>query len=192
MNTYKNARLSLLRRQKLVRDTIERRLTPSAAGAAIGVSAPTARTWLGRYLTQGTACLRDASSRPWTIHARIAFALMKLDERRPSVTAFLNATVARFAKLGVTVRRILTDNGSAFRSKRFARGLSVTEPRAQFHAAPSTADQWQSRTLPPIGLARVCLLHPLRSILGACRQAHSLDGNCSGRRWARWPPCCRC
>ena len=32
-------------------------------------------------------------------HARIAFALMKLDERRPSVTAFLNATVARFAKL---------------------------------------------------------------------------------------------
>jgi transposase InsO family protein len=54
-------------------------------------------------------------------HARIAFTQMKPDERRPSAIAFLRATVAHFAALGITVRRILTDNGSAFRSKRFAR-----------------------------------------------------------------------
>ena len=43
------------------------------------------------------------------------------DERRDSAIAFLRAMLVYFASLGVTVRRILTDNGSAFRSKRFAR-----------------------------------------------------------------------
>jgi transposase InsO family protein len=46
---------------------------------------------------------------------------MKRNERRDNAIVFLRATVAYFASLGVTVRRILTDNGSAFRSKRFAR-----------------------------------------------------------------------
>ena len=54
-------------------------------------------------------------------HARVAFTQMKRDERRDSAIAFLRATVVYFAGLGVTIRRILTDNGSAFRSKRFAR-----------------------------------------------------------------------
>ncbi|TMG99631.1 MAG: transposase family protein [Betaproteobacteria bacterium] len=35
-------------------------------------------------------------------------------------TAFLYAAVKYFAQLGVSVRRVLTDNGSAFRSKPFA------------------------------------------------------------------------
>ena len=229
MNIHKNARLTFVRRQDLVRDMIEQQLTPAAAGAEHGVSAPTARKWLGRFLVQGDAGLRDASSRPrvspraipperalvvvelrrrrltqahiarslglsestvsrvlrraglshwrdlepsepviryehhhpgdlvhldtkklgrivrmghrvtgnrrdsvegagWEFlfvavddHARIAFTQMKPDERRPSAIAFLQATVAHFAGLGITVRRILTDNGSAFRSKRFAR-----------------------------------------------------------------------
>jgi len=229
MNIHKNARLTLARRQEMVRDMVERQLTPPAAAAAHGVSAPTARKWLGRYLSQGVAGLRDASSRPqlspraiappralavvelrrrrltqariarsvgvsestvsrvlqraglsrwsdlepsepplryehaapgdlvhldtkklgrivrlghritgnprdsvagagWEFlfvavddHARIAFTQVRPDERRPSAVAFLRAMVAYFATLGVTVRRILTDNGSAFRSKRFAR-----------------------------------------------------------------------
>jgi transposase InsO family protein len=54
-------------------------------------------------------------------HARIGFTQMKPNERTPCAIAFLRATVAYFATLGVKVRRILTDNGSAFRSKRFAR-----------------------------------------------------------------------
>jgi hypothetical protein len=53
-------------------------------------------------------------------HARIGFTQMKPDERRASEVAFLRASVAYFAALGVSIRRILTDNGSAFRSKRFA------------------------------------------------------------------------
>jgi transposase InsO family protein len=45
---------------------------------------------------------------------------MKPDERRESAVAFLRASIAYFATLGVTIRRVLSDNGSAFRSKRFA------------------------------------------------------------------------
>jgi len=228
MNIHKNARLTFARRQEMVRDMVERHLTPPAAAAAHGVSAPTARKWLGRYLAHGAAGLRDASSRPqlspraiaperalaivelrrrrltqariahslgvsestvsrvlqraglsrwrdlepseppvryehaapgdlvhldtkklgrivrvghritgtrdsvrgagWEFlfvavddHARIAFTQIRPDECRPSAIAFLRATVAYYAMLGITVRRILTDNGSAFRSKRFAR-----------------------------------------------------------------------
>ena len=53
-------------------------------------------------------------------HARIGFTQMKPDERRDSAIAFLRASVRYFATLGVTIRRVLTDNGSAFRSQRFA------------------------------------------------------------------------
>ena len=53
-------------------------------------------------------------------HARIGFTQMKPDERQGSASAFLRASVAYFARLGVSIRRVLTDNGSAFRSRRFA------------------------------------------------------------------------
>jgi transposase InsO family protein len=53
-------------------------------------------------------------------HARIGFTQMKPNERRDSAIAFLRASVRHFAALGVSIHRVLTDNGSAFRSKRFA------------------------------------------------------------------------
>jgi transposase InsO family protein len=53
-------------------------------------------------------------------HARIAFTQMKPNERTSCAIAFLRAAMGYFAGLGVTVRRVLTDNGSVFRSKRFA------------------------------------------------------------------------
>jgi transposase InsO family protein len=52
-------------------------------------------------------------------HARIGFTAMHPDEKKASAIAFLHAAVAYYAKLGVTIRRLLTDNGSAFRSKAF-------------------------------------------------------------------------
>jgi transposase InsO family protein len=228
MNIHKNARLTFARRQEMVRDVLEGKLTHAAAAARHHVSVPTVRKWVGRYLMQGELGLRDASSRPrvspraiapqtalaivelrrrfltqaaiarslrlsestvsrvlaraglsrwadlvpseptvryehahpgellhidtkklgrivrmghrvtgdprdsvagagWEFlfvaiddHARIGFTQMKPDERRDSAVAFLRASVAYFAALGVKVRRVLTDNGSAFRSKRFA------------------------------------------------------------------------
>ena len=52
-------------------------------------------------------------------HARIGFTAMHSDERTPNAVRFLRDAVAYYASLGVTVRRLLTDNGSAFRSRDF-------------------------------------------------------------------------
>jgi transposase InsO family protein len=52
-------------------------------------------------------------------HARIGFTAMHPDEKKGSAIAFLHAAVAYYTSLGVTIRRLLTDNGSAFRSKAF-------------------------------------------------------------------------
>jgi len=227
MNTHKNARLTYARRIEMVRDIVEHGLTPCAAAAAHGVSAPTARKWLGRFLLQGKAGLADSSSRPlrsprtiapgkalgivelrrrrltqariaqtldvsastvsrvlaraglstlralepiepvqryehaaagdllhidikklgrierpshrvtgdrrdsvagagWEFlfvaiddHARIGFTDMHPDERSASAVQFLRNAVAYYRSLGVRIQRLLTDNGSAFRSRTF-------------------------------------------------------------------------
>ena len=229
MNIHKNARLTLARRMELVKDILEGRLLPCAAAAAYGISLPTARKWVGRYLAEGEAGLLDRSSRPrlspraissakalaivelrrrrliqariaaslgvskstvgrvlaraglsrlrdlepcepvvryehahpgdlvhidtkklgriermshritgnrrdtaggagWEFlfvaiddHARIGFTDMYPNERQGSAVQFLQNTVAYFRSLGVQVKRVLTDNGSAFRSKVFAK-----------------------------------------------------------------------
>jgi transposase InsO family protein len=228
MNIHKNARLTFARRLEMVQDVVDHKPTLKASAVAHGVSVPTVRKWVGRYLAQGVAGLRDASSRPrvspraiapatalsivelrrrfltqtriarslrvsastvsrvlrraqlsrwsdlapsepivryehehpgdlvhidtkklgriermghritgdrrdsfnragWEYlfvavddHARLGFTQMKPNERGSCAAAFLHASVKYFAQLGVTVRRVLTDNGSAFRSKRFA------------------------------------------------------------------------
>ena len=54
-------------------------------------------------------------------HARISFTELYPDERKASAIQFLQNTMAYFRSLGVRIKRALTDNGSAFRSKRFAK-----------------------------------------------------------------------
>lgn len=227
MNTHKNARLTYLRRLEMVQDITKHGLSASEAARAHGVSAVTARKWLGRYLADGAAGLLDKSSRParsprgidqsvalviielrrklflqsriasytgvskatvsrvlkraglskfsdlapadavqryereapgellhidikklgrfsdvghrisgdytkrtrglgWEYlfvavddHARVAFTAMRPDERKDSAESFLRAAVQYFAKLGVKVQRLLTDNGPAFHSSLF-------------------------------------------------------------------------
>jgi transposase InsO family protein len=228
MNTHKNARLTYVRRIEMIQDITQRGMSVPQAALTHGVSAPTARKWLGRYLAAGESALGDASSRPavspratdqgkalaivelrrkrltqariavalavskstvsrvlaraglsllsaldpvepvvryehdvpgdmihidtkklgrierqshrvtgnrrdsvdgagWEMlfvavddHARIAFTAMHPDEKTPQAVQFLRDAVAYYARLGITVRRLLTDNGSAFRSKDFA------------------------------------------------------------------------
>jgi transposase InsO family protein len=240
MNSHKNARLTYVRRIEMVRDITQRGLSVPQAACAHGVSAPTARKWLGRYLVAGESGLGDASSRParspgsiepakalaivelrrkrltqariaaalgvskstvgrvlaraglsllshldpvepivryeheapgdmlhldtkklgrierpshrvtgnrrdsvegagWEMlfvaiddHARIAFTAMHADERTPSAVQFLRDAVAYYAGLGVTVRRLLTDNGSAFRSRDFAAACKELGIRHRF------------------------------------------------------------
>lgn len=226
MNIHKNARLTFARRMEMVRLIIDQGSTQVAAARA-EVSELTARKWLGRYLAEGEAGLKDRSSRPkhsprtiapqtalsivelrrrrlthgciahslgiskstvgrvlrraglsrlrdlepsapivryehehpgdmvhidtkklgrierlghrisgdrrdrtrgagWEFlfvavddHSRVGFTDLYADEGKGSAIQFLENTIAYFESLGVRVRRILTDNGSAFRSKAF-------------------------------------------------------------------------
>lgn len=54
-------------------------------------------------------------------HARLAFTTMHPDEKTSQSVQFSRDAVADYAKLGAKVKRLLTDNGSAFRSGYFAR-----------------------------------------------------------------------
>jgi transposase InsO family protein len=58
-------------------------------------------------------CIDDAS--------RIAFSQILPDEKKESAIAFLKAAVAYYASLGVTIARVMSDNGSCYRSKAFAK-----------------------------------------------------------------------
>jgi transposase InsO family protein len=58
-------------------------------------------------------CIDDAS--------RIAFARIMPDERKESAVDFLKAALAYYKSLGITVDRVMTDNGSCYRSKDFAK-----------------------------------------------------------------------
>lgn len=228
MNTHKHARLTFIRRLEMVQQLTAKQLSAPEAAVAYGVTAPTVRKWLGRFLAQGQAGLADASSRPavspraiapakalaivelrrkrltqariaqaldvsastvsrvlaraglsrladlepaepvvryehqapgdllhidikklgrivrpshrvtgnrrdgvdgagWDYvfvaiddHARVAFTDIHPDERLTSAVQFLSSAVAYYAHLGVTIKQLLTDNGSAFRSHAFA------------------------------------------------------------------------
>jgi transposase InsO family protein len=65
-------------------------------------------------------------------HARLGFTDLYPDERQASAVQFLENTVAYFRSLGVSVRRVLTDNGSAFRSRRLARACRRLGIRHRF------------------------------------------------------------
>jgi transposase InsO family protein len=54
-------------------------------------------------------------------HSRIAFARVMPNEKKRSATAFLKAALAYYESLGVKVERVMTDNGSCYRSFAFRR-----------------------------------------------------------------------
>ena len=240
MNTHKHARLTFARRLEMVKDLTEGGLSTTEAGLKHGVTPPTVRKWLGRYLVGGEAALSDASSRParspkaiepgkallvvelrkrrmiqsriarnagvsestvsrvlaraglsklsdlepvepavryeheapgdllhidtkklgrivrpgprvtgdrktavrgagWEMlfiaiddHSRVAFTAVHPDEKKDQAVAFLLSALAYYAKLGIRVRRLLTDNGSAFRSREFAAACDAFDVKHTF------------------------------------------------------------
>jgi len=58
-------------------------------------------------------CIDDAS--------RLAFTQIKPNEKKRSATSFLRDAVAYYEGLGITVERVMTDNGSCYKSRAFAR-----------------------------------------------------------------------
>ena len=65
-------------------------------------------------------------------HARIGFTDMYPDEGKTSAVQFLRNAVAYFQSLGVLIKRLLTDNGSAFRSQDFAQACTELKVKHRF------------------------------------------------------------
>lgn len=63
MNIHKNARLTPLGRERMVKMMLSGQ-TPEAAARAAGVCPRTSRKWLARYRAEGHTGLRDRSSKP--------------------------------------------------------------------------------------------------------------------------------
>ena len=67
-------------------------------------------------------------------YSRVAYVELLPDDRTPSVSAFLRRAVRWFRGRGVRIRRVLSDNGSGYRSHSFratCRGLHVAHRRTR-------------------------------------------------------------
>ncbi len=62
-------------------------------------------------------CIDDAS--------RVAYTDIFPDEKAVSAVAFLKAAVGYYQSLGITVTRVMTDNGSCYKSKDFAKACKA-------------------------------------------------------------------
>ncbi|PWJ24855.1 transposase IS481 family protein [Branchiibius hedensis] len=52
-------------------------------------------------------------------HSRYAYSEILADEKKETATAFMQRAVAHFAQVGITTDRVMTDNGSCYRSHLF-------------------------------------------------------------------------
>jgi transposase InsO family protein len=78
----------------------------------------------------GYACLHTALDD----HSRLAYTEILADETRETATAFLARAHAWYAAAGVAIERVLTDNGSCYRSKAWAAAcaeLQITRKRTR-------------------------------------------------------------
>jgi len=107
MNIHKNARLTPLGRERIVRSVLSGQ-TPEAAARAVGVCPRTVRKWVARFAAEGIGGLQDRSSRPHrlnrpTPHAIVA-QIEALRRRRwtgkqiAAETGVSPATVSRILK----------------------------------------------------------------------------------------------
>jgi transposase InsO family protein len=86
-------------------------------------------------------------------HSRLVYSELLTDERKETAAAFWIRANAWFSQCGIAVRNVLTDNGSCYRSKRFAEALGDIRHRRTRPYRPQTngkverfhrtlADEW--------------------------------------------------
>jgi transposase InsO family protein len=86
-------------------------------------------------------------------HSRLAYSELLTDERKDTAAAFWLRAHAWFTECGVVIRKVLTDNGSCYRSRTFADALGGIEHRRTRPYRPQTngkverfhrtlADEW--------------------------------------------------
>ena len=90
---------------------------------------------LGRFWHVGKRILRDGVTRSsgagWQYlhvaiddHSRLAYAELLPSERREDAVAFLRRALAWYRERGITVERVLTDNGNAYKSHLWRRACA--------------------------------------------------------------------
>lgn len=86
-------------------------------------------------------------------HSRLAYSELLADERKETAAEFWSRANAWFASRGIIVRKVLTDNGSCYRSHVFRKALGLIEHRRTRPYRPQTngkverfhrtlADEW--------------------------------------------------
>lgn len=101
-------------------------------------------------------------------HSRIAYAEIWTDEKAATAVGVLQRATAWFAGHGVTVERVLSDNGPAYGLHAWRKACAERAYQAQAHTPPPATDQRQVRFQPHPG-RRVGLL-PVRSINPAAQR----------------------
>ena len=106
-------------------------------------------------------------------HSRLAYSEVLADERAVTAVAFWQRACAWFAERGVTVRAVLSDNGSAYRSAAFARACLAAgvrrrrtrpyHPRPTARSSASTAPSSRSGPMSASTAARRLAPPPLRA-----------------------------
>ena len=91
--------------------------------------------------------------------ARLAYSEILPDERKASAIAFLDRALGWFGRHGVTVERVMTDNGSAYRSHAFRRacadaGLRHLRTRPYTPRTNGKAERFIQTALPEWAYAR--------------------------------------
>ena len=106
MNVHKNARLTPLGRERIVRQ-IESGQTPKAVAEAAGVCPRTVGKWIDRYQSEGPAGLNDRSSRPLRLRCPTPQAVVERIEALRRMRRTGKQIAAEVGVSPATVSRIL-------------------------------------------------------------------------------------
>ncbi|AYG03620.1 IS481 family transposase [Gryllotalpicola protaetiae] len=71
-------------------------------------------------------------------HSRLAYSEILADERKETVVAFWQRAKAFFSEAGITIERVMTDNGSAYRSRLLAKELGTIKHKFTKPYRPQT------------------------------------------------------
>jgi integrase-like protein len=89
-------------------------------------------------------------------HSRLAYSEILADERKETAAAFWHRACAWFTAAGITIERVMTDNGARHRSFAWSDELAATSG-----SAPTAPRPTESRAFQPHPARRVGLRPPL-------------------------------
>ena len=95
-------------------------------------------------------------------HSRLVYSEILADERKDTAAGFWDRGPSFFPDAGFVVIRVLTDNGSCYRSNVFKNALGTGVKHRRTRPVPAP-DQWQSRAIQPHPGRRVGLRDTYRS-----------------------------